>query len=86
MNKSEKLTFDDLRELIARTLDVDASALHADTRFIEDLGIDSLASLDIVLDLESEFHIKISAEDGRRITSLQSAWELVEAKFAMRST
>ncbi len=46
--------------IVAQHLGVDAKSVGGDSRFVEDLGADSLDLVDLVMELEDEFSIQIS--------------------------
>jgi acyl carrier protein len=52
--------FEKIKALIATKLSLDASTITLDTRFKEDLGMDSLDALELVMEVEKIFQINIS--------------------------
>ena len=56
------MEFDKLCKIIAEVLGVDAAEVKEDTTFMEDLGADSLDLYQILIKVEEEFDIKISAD------------------------
>ncbi len=68
-----------IKEVIADHLDVDTEGVTPETTF-EELGIDSLETVEIMMELEDEFDIEISAgEVGKTVGSLVA---YIEAKQA----
>jgi acyl carrier protein len=65
-------------DLIRRHLHADAATLDGTTRFVEDLGADSLAIVELTLVLEETFDIDISEEDAAGIHSVRDAIFSVE--------
>lgn len=64
------MTIDKIKELLADHLDTDTSDITEETTF-EDLGIDSLETVEIMMELEDEFGIEINAsEAGKTVGSL----------------
>ena len=63
------MEFERLANAIAEVLDIDASKITPDSKFVEDLGADSLDVLEIVMGIESEFGIKIPTEATENIVS-----------------
>ena len=57
------MEFEKLKEIIAEVLNVDASTVTPETRFVEDLGADSLDVFQIIMGIENYFEITI--EDVR---------------------
>jgi acyl carrier protein len=62
-----------VKEIICQQLDVDAKDVKAESQFIDDLGADSLAIVELVLALEEAFEIDIPDEDTEKIRSVQDA-------------
>ena len=59
----ESAHFNRVREIIMEQLEVEAHQVTEDAKFIEDLGADSLATIELVMALEEEFDIEIPDED-----------------------
>jgi len=55
-------TFDKVADIIAETADIDRSSISPDAHAIDDLGIDSLAFLDIAFAIDKAFGIKLPLE------------------------
>ncbi len=72
--KKEKPMADELfqkvRSIIAQQLGADESEITEDAHFIEDLGADSLDTVELVMALEEEFGIEISDEDAEKIQTV----------------
>jgi acyl carrier protein len=66
--------FETVSEIIASTSDVSVGDIRADSHIMEDLGIDSLAFLDIAFEIEQKFNIKLPIEDW-----MQTAKESTES-------
>lgn len=56
---------------------VDASKVKPETKFAEDLGLDSLDIVEIVMAIEDEFAIEIPDQEADRITSIAQAIEYI---------
>ncbi|ABC65774.1 acyl carrier protein [Aster yellows witches'-broom phytoplasma AYWB] len=54
------MIFEKIKDLIATQLSLDTSTITLDTRFKEDLGLDSLDALELVMEAEKTFQINIS--------------------------
>jgi acyl carrier protein len=70
----------ELRRTIAEVLDRDEETIGYETRFIEDLGVDSLMALEVLVSLESRYHVKLGEEELKRLTCLRSVHELLASK------
>ena len=74
---------DELRKLVAEVLDRGEETIGYDTHFINDLGVDSLMALEVLVTLESRYHVKLSEDELKRLTCLRSVHELLRSKDAM---
>ena len=73
----------ELRRTIAEVLDRDEQTIGYDTRFIEDLGVDSLMALEVLVSLESRYQVKLGEEELKQLTCLRSVHELLTAKAGL---
>ena len=62
-----------VKQIIAEQLGVDEPEIKNDSSFIEDLGADSLDTVELVMAFEEEFGIEIPDEEAEKITSVQDA-------------
>ena len=62
-----------LIEIIAKQLGVDEDNVTPDSSFMEDLGADSLDTVELVMALEEEFDIEIPDSDAEKIQTVQDA-------------
>lgn len=72
------MEFDILCKIIAEVLGVDAAEVKEDTTFMEDLGADSLDLYQILMKVEEEFDIKISADAIDEIVTVGQAMDLIK--------
>lgn len=84
----EKMTKEEIHrkcaEIVVRQLDVDVRNIRADSHFIDDLGADSLAIFEVVLDAEETFDIDIPDEDAEKIRNFGEAVAYVEGRLRPR--
>ncbi|MCR5224556.1 MAG: acyl carrier protein [Alphaproteobacteria bacterium] len=71
---------DKVKAVIADKLGVDLSKVTENARFIDDLGADSLDTVELVMALEEEFGIEIPEDEGQEIQSVQDAISFIEKK------
>jgi len=71
-------TFDKVKEVIIDKLGVDEDAIKTDAHFINDLGADSLDTVELIMEFEEEFGIEIPDEDAENITTVGSAVDYIE--------
>lgn len=62
-----------LIEIIAKQLGVDENNVTPDASFMEDLGADSLDTVELVMALEEEFDLEIPDSDAEKIQTVQDA-------------
>jgi acyl carrier protein len=62
--------FEKVKEVIVDKLGVDDSAVKMESSFVEDLGADSLDTVDLVMALEEEFGIEIPDEETAKIKTV----------------
>ena len=70
-------TFDKVKEVIIDKLGVEESAITSEAHFVNDLGADSLDTVELVMALEEEFEIDIPDEAAEKITTVQSAVDFI---------
>ncbi|GIW24848.1 acyl carrier protein [Meiothermus sp.] len=73
---------DDVKEVIVDKLGVDADKVVPEARFIEDLGADSLDTVELIMGLEDKFGLEISDEDAEKIRTVQDAIDFIQSKQA----
>lgn len=71
-----------IKSIIAEQLGVKAEEVIPEASFIDDLGADSLDTVELVMALEEEFSIEISDEDAEKITTVGDAIKYIEEKTA----
>ena len=69
-----------VKEIIAKQLGVNASDVVPDASFVEDLGADSLDTVELVMAFEESFGIEIPDEDAEKIAKVKDAVEYINKK------
>ena len=69
---------EDVIEVVVEQLDCDAAEVKEDSKFIEDLGADSLDVVELVMALEEKFDIEIPDEDAEGILTVANAIKYIE--------
>jgi len=73
------MIFDKLKEIVADQLDVDADKVTMDSTIAEDLGADSLDTVDLVMSIEEVFDIEIPDEAVENIKTIGDIVNYIEA-------
>jgi len=69
-----------VKEIIAKQLGVDIEKVTMEASFVEDLGADSLDTVELVMAFEEAFNIEIPDEDAEKILKVQDAITYIEDK------
>ncbi|MBA8667292.1 acyl carrier protein [Holosporaceae bacterium 'Namur'] len=68
-------------KLVAEHLDVDASKVKPDARFSDDLGADSLDTVELVMAFEEEFNIEIPDDAAEKIIKVEDAVSFIKSQI-----
>jgi acyl carrier protein len=79
---SQEETFERVKKIVAEQLDVEAEKVVAASNFTNDLGADSLDTVELVMALEEEFEIEIPDEEAEKIVTVQNAVDYISAQLA----
>ena len=71
------MEFEKLRDIIVDVLSVNPDEVKPDTKFIDDLGADSLDIYQIIMGVEEELDIEVNEEDAEKIVTVQDALEMI---------
>ncbi|MDX1561525.1 MAG: acyl carrier protein [Gammaproteobacteria bacterium] len=71
---------DQVRGIIAEQLGVKADEIKNDASFVDDLGADSLDTVELVMALEEEFETEIPDEEAEKITTVQQAIDYINSR------
>ena len=72
-------TFDKVKDIITDKLGVEEEKISAGASFVDDLGADSLDTVELIMQLEEEFGIEIPDEDAETITTVQAAVDYLDS-------
>ena len=73
-------TLDKVKEVVMDKLGVEESQINEDAHFMDDLGADSLDTVELIMQLEEEFGIEIPDDDAESITTIGKAVEYIDSK------
>jgi acyl carrier protein len=69
-----------VKKMIADNLSVDEDKLKPEASFIEDLGADSLDSVELLMAMEEEFGVEIPEEEAQKMTTVQAVIDFAKSK------
>lgn len=67
-----------LKKVIAEVLNVDPEEITPESKFMDDLGADSLDVFQIIMGIEEEFDIEVPTEMAEKISTVEEAVELIK--------
>ena len=71
-----------VKKIIAEKLSVDLDEVVPEASFVDDLGADSLDTVELVMALEEEFETEIPDENAEKITTMQQATDYINAHLS----
>ena len=73
-------TYERLKKIVVEQLGVEEDEVNPNAKFIEDLGADSLDTVELVMAFEEEFDIEIPDEDAEKITTVGDAIQYIKER------
>ena len=73
--------YDKVKEIIIDKLSVDEGKITMDAKFIDDLGADSLDTVELIMQFEEEFGIEIPDEEAESLLSVGQAVDYINKKL-----
>lgn len=70
-----------VKKIIAEQLGVELDDVTQEASFVEDLGADSLDTVELVMALEEEFGVEIPDEDAEKLQTVQQAIDYIQEKL-----
>jgi acyl carrier protein len=74
-------TLNKIKEIVIDKLGVDESKVTTEAKFIDDLGADSLDTVELIMQFEDDFNIEIPDEDAEKILSVGQAQEYISSRI-----
>jgi acyl carrier protein len=71
--------FDKLKDILVDVLGVKAEDVKAESRFVEDLGADSLDLVELIMSFEDKFAVEISDEAAEKLITVKEVLDYIEA-------
>nr|YP_009392081.1 acyl carrier protein [Periphykon beckeri]ARW60429.1 acyl carrier protein [Periphykon beckeri] len=78
IKEKDSKIFETVRNIVAQQLGVDKQLVTLEANFANDLGADSLDTVELVMAIEEEFDIEIPDEDAEKIATLNQAVTFIE--------
>lgn len=72
--------FDDVKEVVVEQLNVNPAEVKEESKFVEDLGADSLDVVELVMALEEKFDIEIPDTEAEKIVTVGDAVRYIESR------
>ena len=72
--------FEEVKKIVVEKLQVDEKQVTETASFVEDLGADSLDTVELVMDLEEHFGIEIPDEDAEKLKTVKDAVDYINKK------
>ena len=79
---SEKSISEKVKDIIVEQLGVNPEQVTESASFIEDLGADSLDTVELVMAFEEEFSVEVPDEDGEKLQTVGNVVDYIEKKTA----
>jgi acyl carrier protein len=73
-----------VKSVIAEQLGVKPEEVTDDAKFVDDLGADSLDTVELVMALEEEYGVEIPDEDAEKLTTVGEAIKYIDEKIASK--
>ena len=72
---------DRVKKIVAEQLGVKEDEVSNESSFVDDLGADSLDTVELVMALEEEFDVNVEEEELEGVNTIQAAFDLVTSKL-----
>ncbi|MGJ3245418.1 MAG: acyl carrier protein [Elainellaceae cyanobacterium] len=80
---SQEEIYQKVQKIVSEQLGVDAAEVKPEANFANDLGADSLDTVELVMALEEEFDVEIPDEAAEGIATVQAAVDYISGKVAV---
>ena len=72
--------FDKLKEILVEVLGVDKDDIKPESKFVDELGADSLDLVELIMAFEDKFEIEISDEEAEKMVIVKDVLDYIDAK------
>lgn len=69
-----------IKEIIAEHLEVKLESVKNESKFIDDLGADSLDTVELIMAIEDQYHFEVSDDEAEQLTTVQAVIDYVKSK------
>ena len=73
------MIFEKVRDALASQFEIDPEKITLDTNLVDDLGADSLDTVELIMEFEKEFNITIPDDVAEKISTVQDAIDYIKA-------
>ena len=73
------MTFDRVKELLSKQLNIKQDKINLDSKIVEDLGADSLDVVELLMTLEDEFGVVVSDEEATNLKTVEDIVKIIDA-------
>ena len=71
-----------VRDLVAELFEIKRDEINLDSRFVEDLGADSLENVEMIMALDEAFGLEIPDDDAEKLLTVREAVEYIQKNIA----
>ena len=79
-NSRKEEIYDIVKEILVKSLGIDEKKVQLKANIVDDLGADSLDSVEVIIEIEERFNIAIPDEDAISIKTVQDLVDYIEKK------
>ena len=72
--------FDKLKEILVEVLGADKDDIKPESKFVDELGADSLDLVELIMAFEDKFEIEISDEEAEKMVTVKDVLDYIDAK------
>ncbi len=81
---SDQNTFEKVKSIIVDKLGVSVNDVKPESKFDDDLGSDSLDTVELIMEFEDAFEVKVQDDEAEKISTVQEAVDLINKKLYIK--